>query len=447
MAVSVADVVGRYDGIDQDDLAEDLARRWAPDRGHGASTRDLLLALRAGGRWWVLAPAAHDGDGSFGAGASCRAAPIGAWWADDLEAVVEDAEASAETTHAHPEAAAGAIAVAVAVALAATSRGQDGPGASAFLADVAAHLPGGRVADGVETAAILGPLLAPAEAAERLGPGAGRAVFDVVPYALWCAARSLDDSTGAAGAPSTPPATTTRSPRSPARSSRARRPRRRPRRGGPPASRSHAGSRSPATGDGGPSAGREDGDVDDRLGRRAGAEGPVERDVTEGEDAAVLGDHQVPVAGRRLHDARHRLVERRAAHGAVERRVAEREDPAVGRHQPVALARRRGRHPHDRLVEAHRPGRPEEPGVAEREDPAVGRDQPVAGARRRHRRADDAVVQVHVAQAAVERGVTADLDAAGRREDPQALAGPRGGDRRVRVVAGRRGHRIAMASP
>jgi ADP-ribosylglycohydrolase len=192
MAVSVADVLARADGIDQDDLAEDLASRWEPDRGFGPASRELLLALRAGGRWWVLAPAAYDGEGSYGAGAAARAAPIGAWWADDLEAVVDEAEAAAEVTHAHDEGVAGSVAVAVAAALA-TRRGGDALAGSALLAEVASHLPTSRVADHVETAAILGPDADPARVADRLGAGTGSASFDVVPFALWAAARSLAD--------------------------------------------------------------------------------------------------------------------------------------------------------------------------------------------------------------------------------------------------------------
>jgi ADP-ribosylglycohydrolase len=196
MAVSVADVLSRYDGVDQDELADDLARRWEPDRGHGPATRELLLALRAGGRWWVLAPAAYDGEGSYGAGAAARAAPIGAWWSDDLEAVVDEAEAAAEVTHAHDEGTAGSVAVAVATALA-TRRDGEALQGSALLAEVAGHLPTSRVADHIETAAILGPDADPAHVVDRLQAGTGSSAFEVVPFALWAAARSLDDWAGA----------------------------------------------------------------------------------------------------------------------------------------------------------------------------------------------------------------------------------------------------------
>jgi hypothetical protein len=47
-----------------------------------------------------------------------RVAPLGAYFADDLDMVVEQAERSATTTHCHAEAVAGAVAVALAAALA-----------------------------------------------------------------------------------------------------------------------------------------------------------------------------------------------------------------------------------------------------------------------------------------------------------------------------------------
>jgi len=47
-------------------------------------------------------------------GAAMRVAPASAWFADDREAAVRAAIASAAVTHAHPEGQAGAAAVAAA---------------------------------------------------------------------------------------------------------------------------------------------------------------------------------------------------------------------------------------------------------------------------------------------------------------------------------------------
>ena len=65
----------------------------------------------------VMTPRLFGGEGSFGNGAAMRVAPLGAYFADELDAVVEQASFSAEVTHSHPEGIAGAIAVAVAAAL------------------------------------------------------------------------------------------------------------------------------------------------------------------------------------------------------------------------------------------------------------------------------------------------------------------------------------------
>ena len=43
-----------------------------------------------------------------------RAAPVGAYFADDVEKIITESRKSAEVTHAHPEGQAGAIAVALA---------------------------------------------------------------------------------------------------------------------------------------------------------------------------------------------------------------------------------------------------------------------------------------------------------------------------------------------
>ena len=57
-----------------------------------------------------------EGQGSFGNGAAMRVAPVGAYFAGDIGAVVEQAARSSVITHTHDEAIAGSIAVAVAAA-------------------------------------------------------------------------------------------------------------------------------------------------------------------------------------------------------------------------------------------------------------------------------------------------------------------------------------------
>ncbi|MEZ4598568.1 MAG: ADP-ribosylglycohydrolase family protein [Syntrophotaleaceae bacterium] len=61
---------------------------------------------------------------SFGNGAAMRTSPV-AWFFNDLETVLGEAEASAACTHNHPEGIRGAQATAAAIFLARTGRGKD----------------------------------------------------------------------------------------------------------------------------------------------------------------------------------------------------------------------------------------------------------------------------------------------------------------------------------
>lgn len=78
----------------------------------------------------------------MGNGGAMRAAPVGAYFADDLDKVLCHARASAEVTHGHIEGIAGAMAVAVAAALLLNKKlgCYQGEGET-FLRDVADRLP------------------------------------------------------------------------------------------------------------------------------------------------------------------------------------------------------------------------------------------------------------------------------------------------------------------
>lgn len=117
-----------------------------------------------------------------------RAAPLGAWSSDDLDAVVAEAYRSAVVTHAHPEAAAGAIAVAVAAAL--SVRGIAG---GELIEALAARVPDSEVATRLRRAVKIGLSADPRHVAGMLGCGQQISAVDTVPYTIWCAARHLDD--------------------------------------------------------------------------------------------------------------------------------------------------------------------------------------------------------------------------------------------------------------
>ncbi|KPI17224.1 ADP-ribosylation/Crystallin J1 [Actinobacteria bacterium OK074] len=193
MACSVYGVLRRRGRVDQYELAHDFARRHDFDRGYGPAMNRLLRLVREGGRWQELAAGLFDGQGSWGNGAAMRVAPLGAWFAVDPVEAAAQAGRSARVTHTHPEAAAGAIAVAVAAACAAHRQ----VSGAQLLETVEQLTPEGRVRSGVaEARELLGQPHAE-YAAHRLGNGRQVSAADTVPFALWCAARQLDDFEGA----------------------------------------------------------------------------------------------------------------------------------------------------------------------------------------------------------------------------------------------------------
>jgi ADP-ribosylglycohydrolase len=186
MALSIVETLARHGRIDGDDLAANFVRRFHPWRGYGAGARHLLSALHQGKDWHEEAPRLFGGSGSYGNGAAMRVAPLGAYFADDLAAVRENAILSAQVTHTHREGIAGAVAVAIAAALACRIGEAGTP--SAFLEGIVVHVPAGETRRGIERAANIPCKLSPREAARQLGAGERISAPDTVPFALWCAA-------------------------------------------------------------------------------------------------------------------------------------------------------------------------------------------------------------------------------------------------------------------
>ena len=194
MALSVVAILRRYGAVNQDRLASSFARRYDYHRGYGPAMHGLLEHIRAGAPWQREAGALFEGQGSWGNGAAMRVAPLGAYFADDPARAAEEAHRQAVVTHAHPEAATGAIAVAVAAAYARQLHGTaDVPRGAAFLALVLPHVPEGMVASRLRRAQALTPTTPLATAVSVLGNGSLVSAHDTAPFALWCAARHLDD--------------------------------------------------------------------------------------------------------------------------------------------------------------------------------------------------------------------------------------------------------------
>ena len=195
MALGIVQVLASFGRIEQHDLASIFAARYARNdrRGYGGMAHAILMRLGAGEPWQKVSPAAFNGTGSMGNGGAMRVAPVGAYFADDYEATVEQARLSAEVTHAHPEGQAGAIAVALATAWAWQNRDRRaGSIGSEVLEFVIAGTPDGMTRQGIERAIALRDADL-ATAARRLGTGQRITAPDTVPFCLWVAARHLGD--------------------------------------------------------------------------------------------------------------------------------------------------------------------------------------------------------------------------------------------------------------
>lgn len=193
MACSVYEVLQEHSFIDQDALALSFAAHYERQRGYGPNMHRLLARIREGEPWREVARSLFGGEGSQGNGASMRAAPIGAYFADDLDAVVLNARRSADVTHAHPEGIAGAIAVAVAAAWACQLRDELAPAPHDYLDLIMPLVPDSQVKERIRHARNLQPNSSVMLAVAALGNGIGLSAIDTVPFALWCAAQRLND--------------------------------------------------------------------------------------------------------------------------------------------------------------------------------------------------------------------------------------------------------------
>jgi ADP-ribosylglycohydrolase len=187
MAISIVEHLERAGTIDQDALAAAFADRMDPARGYGGGAYRILMHVRDGGDWRRASRDSFRGIGSFGNGAAMRAAPLGGYFAGDVERCIHEARLSAEITHAHEEGIAGAVAVAVAAALAWERHRSPLPLGRQWLRRVCDAVPAGHVREGVEEALRLDADLGTRDAARVLGNGSGVTAPDTVPFCLWIA--------------------------------------------------------------------------------------------------------------------------------------------------------------------------------------------------------------------------------------------------------------------
>ena len=186
MAIGIYRILERYGEINQDELAKVFATNYELDCG---TAHTVLRNIAEGKVWREAASEVFDGMGSMGNGGAMRAAPIGAYFADDLDKVLYHARASAEVTHAHIEGIAGAMAVAAAAALLLNKRlGNYMGDGILFLQNIADTLP-----ESDTKYKILSAVSIPKESSIEfvvsvLGNGIRLTAQDTVPFCLWCAA-------------------------------------------------------------------------------------------------------------------------------------------------------------------------------------------------------------------------------------------------------------------
>jgi ADP-ribosylglycohydrolase len=191
MALSIYAILRQHEKIKQDELARHFGKYFEPQRGYGAGARRLLSQIQIGGNWRDIAPKMFAG-GSYGNGGAMRIAPLGAYFADDMETLIENARLSAEITHAHPEGIAGSIAVAVATAVAWNVRHNEKPSRMDFINQILPHIPESEVKSRVIRARdIHSTEIEPVVG--MIGNGSQISAQDTVPYVLFCAGEWLDN--------------------------------------------------------------------------------------------------------------------------------------------------------------------------------------------------------------------------------------------------------------
>lgn len=194
MTLSILQILRVYSEINQDALAQSFAKHFDGNRGYGQGVTRLLKKIKHGHSWHTTSQAMFNNSGSYGNGSAMRVMPIGAYFYDDLNIVVEQARLSSEVTHAHPEGIAGAIAVAIATALAYRYYlSKEAPVFADFLHSIIDYTPTSIVRDKLITAQSLGEKAKPYKVAQELGNGRPSLAMLTVPFAIWSAITHIDN--------------------------------------------------------------------------------------------------------------------------------------------------------------------------------------------------------------------------------------------------------------
>lgn len=193
MGIAVYKQLAKNGAIIQDELATEFARNYQLDinRGYGATAHYILRTIAQGVSWQAVSQGVFDGMGSMGNGAAMRAGPIGAYFGEDVAAVITQVRLAAQVTHANEEGICGAIAVAL-MASFAGRRSNEATVANCFEF-VLSHLPASDTKAKITKAATLSPTCDIRTATAILGNGIKLTAQDTVPFALWCAVHQRAD--------------------------------------------------------------------------------------------------------------------------------------------------------------------------------------------------------------------------------------------------------------
>ena len=135
MAIGVAESLADHGQIIEDRLCESFVANYMPSRGYGRGARAVLDAMEDGADYRSVAAKQFPG-GSFGNGAAMRVAPVGLFFRNDPQMVLDQSRLSALPTHLHPLGIEGAQLLALAVAHASNTEQFD---RDAFFADLLHH--------------------------------------------------------------------------------------------------------------------------------------------------------------------------------------------------------------------------------------------------------------------------------------------------------------------
>jgi ADP-ribosylglycohydrolase len=190
LALEIVAELRQHGRIEPDSLAIRFCERFLhePNRGYGGAMHSLLPRL-AREPWRESACNLFNGQGSFGNGSAMRVPPLGAYFADDFDLLVEQARLSAIVTHAHEEGVAGAIATAVAAGVCARLKEEGGELEPAqFLEEVIARTPDSLVKTRLLEVQAFDDSYTSEQVADIVGSGSEVACQDTVPFCVWCAA-------------------------------------------------------------------------------------------------------------------------------------------------------------------------------------------------------------------------------------------------------------------